>query len=52
MQFLKIANALGISNNLFMDFDIETLSDVLLLLFKMDKQLEITFTGKKNKKGE
>lgn len=51
-QLLKIANALGISINLFMDFDIETVSDVLSLVFKMDEQLDITFTGKKNKKGE
>lgn len=51
-QLLKIANALGISINLFMDFDIETVSDLLSLVFKMDEQLDITFTGKKNKKGE
>ena len=51
-QLLKIANALGISINLFMDFDIETVSDVLSLVFKMDEQLDIEFTGKKNKKGE
>ena len=37
-QLLKIANALGISINIFMDFDIETVSDVLSLLFKMDEQ--------------
>lgn len=35
-QLLKIANALGISINIFMDFDIETVSDVLSLLFKLD----------------
>jgi transcriptional regulator with XRE-family HTH domain len=51
-QLLKIANALGISINIFMDFDIETVSDVLSLIFKMDEQLDIEFTGKKNKKGE
>ena len=34
-QLLKIANALGISINIFMDFDIETVSDVLSLLFKL-----------------
>lgn len=28
----------GISINIFMDFDIETVSDVLSLIFKMDKQ--------------
>ena len=51
-QLLKIANALGISINIFMDFDIETVSDVLSLIFKMDEQLDIDFIGKKNKKGE
>ena len=51
-QLLKIADALGISINIFMDFDIETVSDVLSLIFKMDEQLDVEFTGKKNKKGE
>ncbi len=51
-QLLKIANSLGISINLFMDFDIETVSDVLSLIFKMDEQLDIDFTGDKNEKGE
>ncbi len=51
-QLLKIADALGISINIFMDFDIETVSDVLSLIFKMDEQLDVVFTGKKNKKGE
>jgi len=51
-QLLKIANALGISINLFMDFDIETVSDVLSLIFKMDEQLDVEFQGKKNSKGE
>ena len=51
-QLLKIADALGISINIFMDFDIETVSDVLSLIFKMDEQLDIEFTGKRNKKGE
>ena len=35
-QLLKIADALGISINIFMDFDIETVSDVLSLIFKME----------------
>ena len=51
-QLLKIANALGISINLFMDFDIETVSDVLSLIFKMDEQIDVEFQGKKNSKGE
>lgn len=51
-QLLKIANALGISINLFMDFDIETVSDVLSLIFKMDEQIDLEFQGKKNSRGE
>ena len=40
-QLLKIANALGVSINVFTDFDIETASDVLTLLFKMDDQVDM-----------
>ena len=40
-QLLKIANALGVSINVFTDFDIETASDVLTLLFKMDDQIDM-----------
>lgn len=34
---MKITNALGISTNVFMDFDIETVSDGLSLILKMDE---------------
>ena len=51
-QLLKIANALGISINIFLDYDIETISDILSLIFKMDEQLDITFDGKKDEKGK
>ena len=50
-QLLKIANALGISINLFMDFDIETVSDVLTLLFKMDEQVDMSFEAEKDEDG-
>jgi transcriptional regulator with XRE-family HTH domain len=50
-QLLKIANALGVSINLFMDFDIETVSDVLSLVFKMDEQVDIDFQGTTNEDG-
>ena len=46
-QLLKIANALGISINIFMDFDIETVSDVLSLLFKLDDQIDMKFEADK-----
>jgi transcriptional regulator with XRE-family HTH domain len=47
-QLLKIANALGISINIFMDFDIETVSDVLSLLFKLDDQIDMKFEADKD----
>lgn len=50
-QLLKIANALGISINLFMDFDIETVSDVLSLLFKLDEQVDMRFEAEKDEEG-
>lgn len=51
-QLLKIANALGISINIFMDFDIETVSDVLSLVFKMDESVDLEFIGDKDENGE
>lgn len=50
-QLLKIANALGISINVFMDFDIETVSDVLSLILKMDEQLDMDFEAEKDEDG-
>lgn len=50
-QLLKIANALGISINVFMDFDIETVSDVLSLMFQMDEQLDLKWEAKKDSEG-
>ena len=40
-QLLKISQALGISINVFMDFDIHTVSDLLSLIFKMNEQLDL-----------
>lgn len=51
-QLLKVTNALGISINLFMDFDIETVSDVLSLLFKLDEQVDMRFEAEKDENGE
>ena len=42
-QLLKITNALDNSINLFMDLDIETVSDVLSLLLKLDAQADMNF---------
>lgn len=37
-QLLKIAEALGISVTVFLDFDINTISDVLSIIMKLDEQ--------------
>lgn len=50
-QLLKISNALGISINVFTDFDIETASDVLTLLFKMDENVDMEINGDKDEDG-
>lgn len=51
-QLLKIANALGVSINVFTDFDIETASDVLTLLFKMDENVDMEIDGDKDEDGK
>lgn len=40
-QLLKIASALEISVNIFMDFDIQTISDLFSILFKMENQANL-----------
>jgi transcriptional regulator with XRE-family HTH domain len=50
-QLLKIADALGISVNVFLDLDIKTASDLLSLLFKMDEQIDITFSADQDETG-
>lgn len=50
-QLLKIADALGISVNIFTDFDIRTMSDFLSLIFKMNEQLDLQFNSEKNEQG-
>ncbi len=42
---------MGISIYQFMDFDIETTSDVLTLLFQLDEQIDMNFEMKKDRKG-
>ena len=46
-----MANALGISINVFIVFDIETVSDVLSLTLKMDKQLDMNFAAERYEDG-
>ena len=50
-QLLKISQALGISINIFMDFDIHTVSDLLSLIFKMNEQLDLNFDSQKDTNG-
>jgi hypothetical protein len=48
---LKIADALGISINTLLDFDIKTISDLLSLIFKMDEQLDMKLEATKDDTG-
>lgn len=50
-QLLKISDALGISINIFMDFDIRTISDLLSLVFRMDEQIDLQITAEKDSSG-
>lgn len=50
-QLQKIANALGVSIFVFMDFDINTESDLLSLLMKMDEQTSMTFEVETDENG-
>ena len=49
-QILKIANTLDISINIFMNLDIETVSNVLSLLFKLDDKIDMKFETDNNLK--
>lgn len=50
-QLLKITNALGISINAFMEFELTTISDVISLLMRMDEQTDMNWTGQKDSDG-
>ena len=50
-QLFKIANALGVSMNVFTELNIETTSDVRTLLFKMDDQIDMEIDGDKDEDG-
>lgn len=50
-QLLKISQALGVSINVFMDFDIHTVSNLLSLIFKMNEQLDLNFNAEKDQNG-
>ena len=46
-QLSKIADALGISVNLFMDFEIQSVSDLFSILFKMEGQADLEIATSK-----
>ena len=50
-QLQKIANALGVSIFVFMDFDIFTQSDLLSLLIKMDEETSLRFEADRDENG-
>lgn len=47
-QLSKIADALGISVNLFMDFEIQSVSDLFSILFKMEGQADLEIATSKD----
>ncbi len=51
-MLLKIADALKVSINIFTDFDIVTVSDVMSLLTKMDEQIEMDFHAEYDEEGK
>lgn len=51
-QLLKISSALGVSINAFVEFDLNTVSDVLSLLMRMDEQTDMTWTAQRDIDGK
>ena len=47
-QLSKIADALGITVNLFMDFEIQSVSDLFSILFKMEGQTDLEIATSKD----
>ena len=50
-QLIKISSALEVSVNMFIDFDIKTISDVFSLIFKMNDQLDLDITADRKENG-
>jgi transcriptional regulator with XRE-family HTH domain len=48
-QLLKIAEAIGVSINMFLDFEINTVSDVISLVMKLDDQTDMTIQAQTDK---
>ncbi len=50
-QLIKIANALDVSINYFVQFDIENVGDVLALVMKLEQQTGLKINAEKDEKG-
>lgn len=48
-QLLKIAEAIGVSINMFLDFEINTISDVISLIMKLDEQTHMSIQAQTDK---
>ena len=51
-QLQRVADALGVSVLIFLDFNIETVSDVMALITKMDDQIDIHFEAEFDDEGK
>lgn len=51
-QLKRIAGALGISSNLFMDIEVESVADIMTLLVAMNDNIDMDISAKKNKDGK
>lgn len=50
-QLQKISEALGVSITVFLDFEINTVSDVISLIIKLDEQASLKITADKDERG-
>ena len=50
-QLLKIANALGVSINYFVQLDIENVGDVIALVMKLEQQTSLKLSAEKDENG-
>lgn len=50
-QLQKISEALGVSITVFLDFDINTVSDVISLIMKLDEQSSLKISADKDAQG-
>lgn len=51
-MLFKLSEALNVSINVFLDFDIKTLSDVISLITKMDEKISMNFEADYDEEGK